>query len=61
MEDIEGVEAEKLVKKCPVKVFDIEDIGRGKMLSLLEFYMYMLLLFYDQKIFVDKIERISCR
>lgn len=23
--------AEELVKKCPVKVFDIEDIAKGKM------------------------------
>ncbi|CAI9116666.1 OLC1v1017872C2 [Oldenlandia corymbosa var. corymbosa] len=29
LKPIEGDEAEELVKKCPVKVFDIEDIGRG--------------------------------
>ncbi|KAM3357479.1 DNA-directed RNA polymerases I and III subunit rpac1 [Capsicum galapagoense] len=30
LRDIEDDEAETLVKKCPVKVFDIEDIGKGK-------------------------------
>ncbi|XP_009791015.1 uncharacterized protein [Nicotiana sylvestris] len=30
LQDIEDDEAEELVKKCPVKVFDIEDIGKGK-------------------------------
>ncbi|XP_033511287.1 uncharacterized protein [Nicotiana tomentosiformis] len=30
LRDIEDDEAEELVKKCPVKVFDIEDIGKGK-------------------------------
>lgn len=30
LEDIEGEKAEELVRKCPVKVFDIEDIGKGK-------------------------------
>ncbi|MCD7459865.1 DNA-directed RNA polymerase protein, partial [Datura stramonium] len=30
LRDIEDDEAEALVKKCPVKVFDIEDIGKGK-------------------------------
>lgn len=29
LRDIEGDDAEALVKKCPVKVFDIEDIGKG--------------------------------
>lgn len=29
LRDIEDDEAEALVKKCPVKVFDIEDIGKG--------------------------------
>jgi DNA-directed RNA polymerase I and III subunit RPAC1 len=28
-EKIEGERAEELVKKCPVKVFDIEDVGNG--------------------------------
>jgi hypothetical protein len=28
-EDIEGAEADELVAKCPVKVFDIEDLGKG--------------------------------
>lgn len=27
LKDIEGEDAQKLVKKCPVNVFDIEDIG----------------------------------
>ncbi|ONH99346.1 hypothetical protein PRUPE_6G025800 [Prunus persica] len=30
LEDIEDQQAEKLVAICPVKVFDIEDIGKGK-------------------------------
>ncbi|KAL3821143.1 hypothetical protein ACJIZ3_007048 [Penstemon smallii] len=30
LQDIEGEKAEELVKTCPVKVFDIEDIGRGR-------------------------------
>ncbi|KAH6786287.1 RNA polymerase I subunit 43 [Perilla frutescens var. hirtella] len=30
LQDIEGEKAEELVKKCPVKVFDIEDIGKGQ-------------------------------
>lgn len=30
LRDIEGDDAEALVKKCPVKVFDIEDIGKGR-------------------------------
>lgn len=30
MEDVEDEDAEKLVNTCPVKVFDIEDIGKGK-------------------------------
>ncbi|CAN4106661.1 unnamed protein product [Withania somnifera] len=30
LRDIEDDEAEVLVKKCPVKVFDIEDIGKGR-------------------------------
>ncbi|KAL8462188.1 hypothetical protein ACS0TY_033307 [Phlomoides rotata] len=30
LQEIEGQEAEELVSKCPVKVFDIEDIGKGK-------------------------------
>lgn len=29
LRDIEDDEAEALVKKCPVQVFDIEDIGKG--------------------------------
>lgn len=28
--EVEGTEAEKLVSKCPVKVFDIEDLGHGQ-------------------------------
>ncbi|CAA2995749.1 DNA-directed RNA polymerases I and III subunit rpac1 isoform X1 [Olea europaea subsp. europaea] len=30
LQEIEGEIAEELVKKCPVKVFDIEDIGKGR-------------------------------
>lgn len=30
LREIEDDEAEELVEKCPVKVFDIEDIGKGK-------------------------------
>ncbi|XP_051145215.1 uncharacterized protein LOC127261083 [Andrographis paniculata] len=30
LEEIVGEKAEELVKKCPVKVFDIEDIGKGR-------------------------------
>lgn len=29
LQEVKGVKAEELVKKCPVKVFDIEDIGKG--------------------------------
>lgn len=29
LQDIEDEDAEILVKKCPVNVFDIEDIGAG--------------------------------
>lgn len=29
--EIEGKKAEELVKKCPVGVFDLEDIGNGKL------------------------------
>lgn len=29
LQDIEGIDAEKLVKKCPLKVFDIEDTAQG--------------------------------
>ncbi|KAI3970409.1 hypothetical protein MKX01_024056 [Papaver californicum] len=31
LQDIEDELAEELVKKCPAKVFDIEDLGKGKM------------------------------
>ncbi|KAI3931296.1 hypothetical protein MKX01_040213 [Papaver californicum] len=31
LQDIEDELAEELVKKCPGKVFDIEDLGKGKM------------------------------
>ncbi|KAF8673192.1 hypothetical protein HU200_048742 [Digitaria exilis] len=30
LKQIEGDEAEELVKKCPVNVFDIEDLGNGR-------------------------------
>ncbi|KAJ1260029.1 hypothetical protein BS78_10G200900 [Paspalum vaginatum] len=30
LEEIKGDNAEKLVKKCPVNVFDIEDLGNGE-------------------------------
>lgn len=29
-QEVEDIEAEQLIDKCPVKVFDIEDIGGGK-------------------------------
>ena len=29
MEDIQGKLAQELVQKCPVGVFDIEDVGSG--------------------------------
>ncbi|XP_027063281.1 uncharacterized protein [Coffea arabica] len=29
LQEVKGVKAEELVNKCPVKVFDIEDIGKG--------------------------------
>ncbi|KAJ0982020.1 hypothetical protein J5N97_010275 [Dioscorea zingiberensis] len=29
LKEIKGADAEKLVKKCPVNVFDIEDVGKG--------------------------------
>lgn len=31
LQEVEGDIAEELVNKCPVKVFDIEDIGKGKL------------------------------
>ncbi|KAK9084586.1 hypothetical protein Sjap_024997 [Stephania japonica] len=30
LEEVEDQKAEELVKKCPVNVFDIEDVGKGK-------------------------------
>lgn len=33
MEDVEDELAEELKNKCPVGVFDIEDIGKGKSVS----------------------------
>ena len=30
LKEIKNEDAENLVVKCPVKVFDIEDIGNGK-------------------------------
>ncbi|GFP95022.1 DNA-directed RNA polymerases i and iii subunit rpac1 [Phtheirospermum japonicum] len=30
LQEIEDEQAEQLVKKCPVRVFDIEDIGKGR-------------------------------
>lgn len=30
LQEVEGKKAEELVKKCPVGVFDLEDIGNGK-------------------------------
>ncbi|KAJ4982104.1 hypothetical protein NE237_032941 [Protea cynaroides] len=30
LEEVEDEKAEELVKKCPVNVFDIEDIAKGK-------------------------------
>ncbi|XP_052207643.1 uncharacterized protein LOC127811649 [Diospyros lotus] len=30
LQEVENKKAEELVKKCPVNVFDIEDIGKGK-------------------------------
>ena len=30
LQDIEDEKAEELVKKCPVSVFDIEDIAKGR-------------------------------
>lgn len=30
LQEIEGDKAEELVKKCPVNVFDIEDVGKGQ-------------------------------
>lgn len=30
LQDVEDEMAEQLVKKCPVDVFEIEDLGKGK-------------------------------
>lgn len=30
MQEVEDKRAEKLVKTCPLNVFDIEDVGKGK-------------------------------
>lgn len=47
LQEIEGEKADELVKKCPAKVFDIEDIGKGKadpnfwaVLFILHIYWY---------------------
>lgn len=44
LEDIVGEKADELVKKCPVKVFDIEDIGKGKMQFVFLYNLYDALL-----------------
>lgn len=40
MQDIEDEDAQKLVNKCPVNVFDIEDMGDGKKLGILFVYFF---------------------
>lgn len=35
LQEVEGEMAEKLVEKCPVNVFDIEDVGNGKVIFFL--------------------------
>lgn len=32
LQEIEDEKAEELVKKCPVNVFDIEDIAKGRVM-----------------------------
>lgn len=35
LQEVKDAKAEELVKKCPVNVFDIEDIAKGKVTSTL--------------------------
>lgn len=37
LKEFEGKHAEELVKVCPKKVFDIEDMGQGEVKSLPKF------------------------
>lgn len=46
LEEIEGEKAEELVRKCPVKVFDIEDIGKGNMMFNILVLLFGRLLIY---------------
>lgn len=46
MEDVKDELADELVTKCPVNVFDIEDIGKGNSvfafaLLILDFYIFL--------------------
>lgn len=44
LKEIKGEEAKKLVKKCPVKVFDIEDLGNGiRFINLSDCYVLLCL------------------
>lgn len=36
LQEIEDEMAEELVQKCPVNVFDIEDIAKGRMMSFFD-------------------------
>lgn len=38
LQEANGEKAEELVKKCPVNVFDIEDIGKGKAVMFSELF-----------------------
>lgn len=44
LQDIEDEDAQKLVNKCPVNVFDIEDVGKGTRLNIL-FVTFLFLMF----------------
>lgn len=38
LQEVNGEKAEELAKKCPVNVFDIEDIGKGKSVIFSELF-----------------------
>lgn len=43
LQEFEDEKAEELVKRCPVNVFDIEDIANGKViLFFIRLFLYML-------------------
>jgi DNA-directed RNA polymerase I and III subunit RPAC1 len=45
LKEFEGKHAEELVKVCPKKVFDIEDMGQGEVKAFPSFLQMSLLAF----------------